>query len=351
MVGNRSQLYQEHPDWVVRDALTGGPLVQMQFYGEFRWHKRSEEYYILDTTRSEAFDYLRKVFRTWRWQWGCEYFKTDFMYFSAHYGPDRAVWHQTGLTRIEIWCRTAEMIRQEIGEALWLGCGCPLWAAIGLVDGIRIGRDMGVKWKGDLSAESLLHDQATRNFTNNIFWQTDPDCVLLRQRFHHLTDSEVRSLAIFAGMAGGVLMTSDDLSELSPERLRLWKLLLPKSSSACRFPLLSQSALSYEHRAAGSEIHRARRAALFFDPVLVQVRSLEQGQHAVFIFNTGEAPTQRTLLLNALALPDSCYVHDWIRNKTWPEKVEALHVSLAAHDGALFFLSVQPFEKIPETLG
>jgi len=81
MVGNRSRLFARHPDWVVHDRTTGQPLTQMQFYGEFRWHKRSEEYYILDTTHPAAFDYLRRVFRTWRRDWGCEYFKTDFMHF------------------------------------------------------------------------------------------------------------------------------------------------------------------------------------------------------------------------------------------------------------------------------
>src|SRR6185437_2400536 len=48
MVGNRSRLYAAHPDWVVTDRHTGKPLVPMKFYGEFRWHKRSEEYYVLD---------------------------------------------------------------------------------------------------------------------------------------------------------------------------------------------------------------------------------------------------------------------------------------------------------------
>lgn len=168
MVGNRSRLYQERPDWVVQDRQTGGPLVQMQFYAEFRWHKRSEEYYILDTTHPEAFAYLRQVFRTWRYEWGCEYFKTDFMHFGSEHGPDHARWHTPGLTRIEIWRRTAEMIREEIGDALWLGCGCPLWVPVGLVDGVRIGRDVGVTWHKGLSAQSLIRDQATRNFANHI---------------------------------------------------------------------------------------------------------------------------------------------------------------------------------------
>ncbi|HWN68702.1 MAG TPA: alpha-galactosidase, partial [Haliangium sp.] len=42
MVGNRSKLFRAHPDWVVRDRATGEPIAHMTFYGEFRWHKRSE---------------------------------------------------------------------------------------------------------------------------------------------------------------------------------------------------------------------------------------------------------------------------------------------------------------------
>jgi alpha-galactosidase len=106
------------------------------------------------------------------------------MYFGSEYGPERAAWHTPGHTRIEIWRRVGEMIRQEIGDATWLGCGCPLWAAVGLVEGIRIGNDVGVNWSGDLSGQSLLRDLATRNFANHILWQVDPDCVLLRDRFH-----------------------------------------------------------------------------------------------------------------------------------------------------------------------
>src|SRR5688500_17326750 len=148
MVGNRSRLFREHPDWVVRDRQTGGPLAQMTFYGEFRWHKRSEEYYILDVTHPDAEAYIRQVFRTWAQDWGAGYFKTDFMLFGAEHGPDRVIWHQPGLSRIAIWRRMASLIREEIGDALWLGCGCPLWASAGYVDAVRIGRDVGVRWTG-----------------------------------------------------------------------------------------------------------------------------------------------------------------------------------------------------------
>lgn len=338
MVGNRSHLYREHPDWVMKDRLTGGPLAHMRFYAEFRWHKRSEEYYILDTTHPDAFAYLRQVFRTWRDEWGCQYFKTDFMHFGSEYGPDRAVWHEDGLTRIEIWRRTAEMIRAEIGDAVWLGSGCPLWASVGLLDAVRISRDIGVMWKGDYSAQSLLRDQAARNFGNHILWQSDPDCILLRERFHNLSDTEIRSLAIYAGMAGGLAMTSDALDELSDERLRLWKLLLTVPAPECRFPLLGQSPIVYRPSQQDGNKPPESRA---IDPVIVQVStSLQQPrEHVVFIFNAGEIPIQRRYPLHLLGLDAPLYAYDWIAQYRYPDPINEISCALPPHDGMLLFLT------------
>jgi len=277
MVGNRSRLFREHPDWVVRERTTGEPLAHMKFYGEFRWHKRSEEYYPLDITHPEAEAYIRRVFRTWR-SWGVGYFKTDFMLFGAEYGPDRAVWHEEGLSRIAIWRRMAELVREEIGDALWLGCGCPLWASVGLVDAMRIGRDIGVSWTGDYSAESLLRDQVTRNHASGILWQADPDCILLRDRFHELSDDQVRSLALFAGLAGGVLMTSDKLDELSPARAELFAALLREPRLTCEFPELATQRV---------------------DGVIVQHAQRPDGSGLVNLFNTRDAPARR----GAVTLP------------------------------------------------
>lgn len=235
LVGNRSRLYAEHADWVVQ-STRGGPLVHMKFYGEFRWHKRSEEYYVLDVTHPEAAAYIKEVLRTWRHEWGARYFKTDFMNAGMEYGPSEARWHEAGLSRVEIWRRMADLIREEIGDALWLGCGCPLWASVGLVDAVRIGRDIGVTWHGEYSADSLLRDQLTRNHASGVLWQADPDCVLLRERFHELSDEEVRSLLLFAGLSGGVLMTSDKLDEIQRGRAALFASLLREGRLQCAFP-------------------------------------------------------------------------------------------------------------------
>jgi hypothetical protein len=80
--------HETRPEWVVRDRRSSGPLIQWRLVGEERWHKPSEEYYTLDATYPEAFEYLRQVFHTWRHEWGCEYFRTGFMQFGSEHGPE-----------------------------------------------------------------------------------------------------------------------------------------------------------------------------------------------------------------------------------------------------------------------
>lgn len=238
MVGNRSRLAREHPDWLVADATTGAPLVQMRFYGEFRWHKRSEEYHILDITHPAAEAYIRRVFRTWHDDWGARYFKVDFLLFGSEHGPATACWHTNGLSRIAIWRRMMSAIREETHGSRILGCGCPLWASIGLVEGMRIGRDVGTVMRGDYSAETLLGDVLTRNYAGGILWQADPDCVLLRDRFHDYSDAQQDALLAFASGTGGVLMTSDHFGELSPARAALFAAALRDDVVGCDFPRL-----------------------------------------------------------------------------------------------------------------
>ena len=348
MVGNRSHLHRDHPDWVVKDRHNGKPLTHMRFYGEFRWHKRSEEYYILDATHPDAFNYLRNVFRIWHYEWGCEYFKTDFMHFGSEYGPDRAAWHTPGMTRIEIWRRVAKMIRDEIGDAIWLGCGCPLWASVGLVDGVRIGRDVGVAWSGDYSAQSLLRDQSCRNFANHILWQSDPDCVLLRERFHDLSREEIKSLALYAGMTGGVMMTSDHLGELSADRLSLWSLLLTDERTSCNFPLLGQSVIFYD-RLVDHQSNRISYLSRAEDPVLVQVRlpARDGMPGAVFFLNTSNHIVQRNYPLAELGINESVYLYHWPDGPSSEQAMSTVAVTLQRRHSTLYFFSRDPIRDRP----
>jgi alpha-galactosidase len=329
MVGNRSRLYAEHPDWVIRDRATDTPLAPMKFYGEFRWHKRSEEYYVLDITHPDADAYVRKVFRTWRRDWGCGYFKIDFMHFGCEYGPKQARRHRDGESRIATWMRMVRLIREEIGDALLLASGSPIWAPIGWIDAVRIGRDIGVSWKGHYSAESLLRDQAARNFANGIFWQADPDCILLRERFHDLTEDEVHSLALFAGLAGGVLMTSDQLDDVSDARARLFATLARSTETRpCEFPRLGLDTL--RHRPGIGHVGQPVVISEG-DPVLVQRVRQPDGSVLLHVFNTGDREEER-LIEGRLAQPaDAAGVKVLDCGHSWRKSALGVHVRLRPH--------------------
>jgi hypothetical protein len=305
----------------------------MKFYGEFRWHKRSEEYYILDITHPEAEAYIRNVLRVWTREWGCGYFKTDFMYFGAEYGPERARWHQGGFSRMEIWMRMARLIRAEIGEALWLGCGGPIWAPVGLMDAVRIGRDIGVSWRGHYSAESLLRDQTSRNFANGLLWQADPDCILLRDRFHELTDAEVRSLARFAAFSGGVLMTSDQLDEVPQERRALFASFAADCANRpCDFPLLGQGRLS--HRAAVGHTGQAT-IVTEGDPVLIQRVRQPGGELLLNVFNTGDREVDRLVPWDLVGGPREVEAVGGEGGTALVSRPEGVEVTLPAHASCL----------------
>ncbi|SMC54348.1 glycoside hydrolase family 36 protein [Rhizobium sp. RU36D] len=330
MVGNRSKLYAEHPDWVVKDRKTGKPLAPMTFYGEFRWHKRSEEYYVLDVTHPDAEAYIRSVFRTWRQEWGCRYFKADFLHLGSTYGPDVARWHRDDLSRMEIWMIMARLMREEIGDASLLLCGSPLWAPVGLTDAVRIGRDIGVTWQGHYSAESLLRDQTSRNFGNGILWQADPDCILLRDRFHDLTESQVRSLALFAGLAGGVLMTSDQLDEVPADRRELLTRLLEDGKPfACDFPLAGTLSLTHGLGTAPSGKPVMTTTA---DPVIVQ-RVHRQTETLLNIFNTGEQATDRLIPWGLAGQDTACAVYE--NDKRLETMAQGVQLTLAPYQSRL----------------
>jgi alpha-galactosidase len=219
-----------------------------------------------------------------------------------------------------------------------------LWASIGLVDGVRVGRDVGVTWSGDLSAQSLLRDQACRNFANHILWQSDPDCVLLRERFSDLSEEEIKSLAIYAGMTGGVMMTSDHLGELSSERLNLWRLVLPEQRDSCNFPLLGRSDVFYDPQS-----NQARYLPRAEDAVLVQVRPSTHaaGIGAIFILNTSNHTVQRSYSLADLGVKDSVYLYSWENQISGKEPMTRVAVKLSGHQSALFFFSDDPINDVP----
>jgi len=229
MVGNRSRLYREHPDWVLRD-LDGQPIANWKHYGmQGLWGYRDEETYILDTSHPDAMDYIRGVFRTMR-QGGPTFFKTDFMDWGLK-DSCRVRRHTPGKTSVEYLRDALTMIREEIGEeSYWLACIAPFGPFIGFADGMRIANDNSITWSAG-STLNMVRESVADQYFNNVLWQNDTDVIYLRDFHTHLSEQETRALALWQGILGASINTSAPLHEIAPDRLRLWRFLQPAEES------------------------------------------------------------------------------------------------------------------------
>ena len=228
-----SQIWADHPDWVVRDEA-GEPV--------WAWSHFGKPIYALDTTHPEASDWLHTTFRVVRRDWGYEAFKIDFLFAAALHGQR----HDPQVTRAQALRRGLVLIRDAIGDdAYLLGCGAPLGPAVGLVDGMCIGPDVGTTWEpileGDLSAPSTanaLRNSIARTYTHRRLWAADPGCLLVRPRgdSSQLTLYEARTLATVIALTGSTLFDSDRIGGLPPSRLTMLRQTLPPTDQAA-YPL------------------------------------------------------------------------------------------------------------------
>ena len=84
------------------------------------------------------------------------------------------------------------------------------------------------------SALNAIRNSITRWWMHGRLWQNDPDCLLLRDSETAMTPDEVRTLATVIAMSGGMVLDSDDLTQLSDERRGWLSMLLPAYGKAAR---------------------------------------------------------------------------------------------------------------------
>ncbi|MGD8966952.1 MAG: alpha-galactosidase [Anaerolineae bacterium] len=226
-----SQLLAHHPDWVLRDEAN------LPVVGWVHWETTC---YALDCTHPEVLAWLRETFTRMRQEWTVDLFKIDFLFAAAR--PGRR--HDDTATRAQALRRGVKAIRAAIGsKSFLLGCGAPLGSCVGLVDGMRIGPDVDPNWhpiwRHDLSSVSTknaLRNVVTRAPLHGRLWANDPDCVLVRERGQDmdLVLNETRTLAALVALSGGLVLDSDDLSRISPGRLKYMRQTLPPTGISAR---------------------------------------------------------------------------------------------------------------------
>lgn len=229
-----ARMEDEHPDWLLKDKR-GRPV--SSGYNWWQWT------HALDMTHPGAQDYVRQVIETAVREWGFPYLKLDFLYAAAL--PARR--YDSRTTRAQALRQGLELIRAAAGdETFLLGCGCPLGPGIGIFDANRIGPDVAPTWRprvfgtqiffgqepGLPAARNAIRNTLARSALHGRWWHNDPDCLLARSEPAGkdevgLTENEVCSLASIIGLSGGLVLSSDNLPALPPERRRYLTALLP----------------------------------------------------------------------------------------------------------------------------
>lgn len=240
VASEQSRLFREHPDWFVRDAH-GKPL-RSDRVGFGGW--RLGPWYALDGTHPEALRWLEDTFRTLRRDWGCTYFKLDANYWGTLPGGHR---HDPSATRIEAYRRGMEAILRGAGDALILGCNHPMWPSLGLVHASRSSLDIDRSWA---SFTSIGRENLLRGWQNGRLWWNDPDCVLLHDSqavdildpagrpvstSGQQPDNEYLFHATLTYATGGMVLSGDDLTRITPRRADMLRKLVPPSGQCARF--------------------------------------------------------------------------------------------------------------------
>ena len=217
-VSSRSEVYEDHPDWLVHDA-TGNPLPS-SWIGN-----TNEKLFVLDSTNPGAQAYLRKTYKTLTDGWGVRYIKLDFMDDSAiegyHYRPNTSA--------LEAQRIGLQIIRQAVGDDVLLDKdGSMMLNPVGYVDFGRISVDTGHSFEHSRHAAPGI---AARYYMNRNFFVADPDAFSLStQNLNNqfvpkgrppLTLDEAKVSISLAAISGGMYEIGDDLPLLGSEAERL----------------------------------------------------------------------------------------------------------------------------------
>lgn len=212
-----SEVATRHPEWVARWTDGDRPLVGMV---NEAW---GGPVHVLDTTRPEVLAHLASVAAALV-DAGYRYLKLDFTYAPGFDGT----FADSSLTPAQRVRAGFDAVRRGAGDGTFiLGCGAPLAATVGAVDGMRIGPDVAPWWEvrerqwrppayegGEPATVNAWRNTLARSFLHRRWWLNDPDCLMLRTSHTSLSAEAARAWALAVGVSGGMALVSDDLALL-----------------------------------------------------------------------------------------------------------------------------------------
>ena len=231
---HKRDVFKDHQDWFVHKQ--SGKVYDVYWGGD-----------CFDMTHPGARKFLSKVARHWSKTVGYKYIKIDALWTGVAakirykepgvYGPDRlgdSVFHNKRMTNIEAFRTGLKTVRKAAGrETFILGCTVAqnmrtLGGSMGLVDGIRVGRDIGARWQ---SIVLCAREAGRQFFLNGRVWWNDPDCLMLRSP---LTLDQARAWGSWMTLSGQMNVVSEFLPRLPGSKLDVLKRTIPQHGRSGR---------------------------------------------------------------------------------------------------------------------
>ncbi|NBK99437.1 MAG: hypothetical protein EOM50_15735 [Erysipelotrichia bacterium] len=196
----------------------------------------------IDATSPQGEAFLRERFKRIH-GWGYRYFKIDGLHTGA---PSENIYvnraydgrpifgkakiYNPNMTFVECFRRGLTLLREEAPQTFLLGCAATqnmssLASAFGLVDAMRVGPDNDSAARGNWKSVTAGADFAGNlYFLNGKVWYNDPDPFYVRES---VSLEKARWMASWLAVSGALGTTSNQYSELPPERLDIIKRTLP----------------------------------------------------------------------------------------------------------------------------
>lgn len=305
LVAPQSKVYLEHPDWVIKIA-DGNPL-EVSGYAV-------KTVYALDCSIPAACDWVRELARIVTEDYGYSYIKLDGA--NDQGMSPLGVLSNPKISKGEAMRKGLAAFKEGMKEDAFLLGASLFGISLGVVDGMRVGEDVGARWDSSKIAkhhgerdsfngpgEVLRAIAATMNHCHQHkrLWINDSDYMVVRQKGSNseLSYEEAQSWASIAGLSNGLAMLSDNMEELKPERVRLLERVLP------------------HYKAAAKPLD-------FFSKNVPSLYDLEVGNssgkwHVVCICNTDYPAREREYILDfkklGFAEDEECHVFDFWRRE------------------------------------
>jgi hypothetical protein len=214
-----SQIYNEQPE-LFADPLLGGLL--------------DDDYFSLDLTDPVVQDHLAEVIQKYK-DWGIQWLKLDF----AYRGPLSTGWYEPNTTRGEFYREGVKIIRETLGDDIFLlNVAIKGWN-YGLIDSLRLTLDTMPTFEGEnptspidnQGLKPMYRDAARWWWLHNRVWVNHPDLIFFRphkdERIEPLTMNESLTFCSAVALQGGLVKIGDRIVDLEPDWVDGYRRIMP----------------------------------------------------------------------------------------------------------------------------